>query len=486
VAPTDDTGTSLWTPPGGRLSRRSFLTNTARLGLGALVAGSTGSLLSACGSQGSSGTENTIDFWQWYAPQEGGSYSVKTQNDWFNKLVNDWNARGGKKIKLTYIPIAQYIEGTQLQSAFVAREGPDIFVISPGDFLRYYNGGVLYDLTDAIGTAGIDDFYKSAMGTRMVDGRVYALPMEAEPLTMFYSVEAFEKAGLSEGDIPKTWDQLLSVAEKLRSGKQFGLLFETKPNVYQNFTWYPFLWQAGGDVVDPSGKQSTFDSPATVKALAFWQDAIKSGVAPRTTQGGGGGDLVANLASGYAAMAEMVTAGGSFLEAGAPKFKYGMFPLPVPDASAKPITDMGGWAFCVNKFSRNAEVAAEFSTWAVASAESVDRMVDWAFNAKKSLPVRKSVMKKAAADGLFDKDKLMAYSAFDVVGLDPKALDTDTMPYGRGEPRLTPEVVKGVGDAIQAAQLNGVDPSAAAAGGHEQINTILKSYQGAPLGSVLT
>lgn len=484
MAPPDDPGSQLWTPARAQVSRRSFLANTARLGLGALVASSAGSLLAACGGGGGSDSGDTLDFWQWYAPQEGGSYSVKAQNDWFTKLANDWNAQQGKpKVKLTYIPIAQYIEGTQLQSAFAAGQGPDIFVISPGDFLRYYNGGVLYDLTDAVKDQ-VGDFYKSAMGTRMVDGRVYGLPMEAEPLTMFYSVEAFEKAGLSEGDIPKTWDQTLNVADKLRSGKQFGLLFETKPNVYQNFTWYPFLWQAGGDVVDPSGKQSTFDSPATVKALAFWQDAIKSGVAPRTTQGGGGGDLVANLASGYAAMAEMVTAGGSFLEAGAPKFKYGMFPLPVPDASAKPITDMGGWAFCVNKNSNNAEAAAEFCAFAVASAESVDRMVDWAFNAKKSLPVRKSVMKKAAAGGQFDEDKLMAYSAFEVVGLDPEGLDAETTPYGRGEPRLTPEVVKAVTDAIQAAQLNGVDPAAAAAQGHEQISNFLASYRGAPQGSL--
>jgi multiple sugar transport system substrate-binding protein len=94
-------------------------------------------------------------------------------------------------------------------------------------------------------------------------------------------------------------------------------------------------------------------------------------------------------------------------------------------------------------------------------------------------------MKKAAADGQFDKDKLMAYAAFDVIGLDREGLDTETTPYGRGEPRLTPEVVKAVSDAIQAAQLNGVDPATAAARGHEQITNVLASYRGAALGSLL-
>ncbi|WP_129663513.1 ABC transporter substrate-binding protein [Phytoactinopolyspora endophytica] len=493
----------LWTPRDGGegrrsgygghragFSRRRFLSSS--LGLGAGLAGG-GAFLTACGNDngdgpgagtgGDVGTSNdVIDFWQWYAPQEGGGYAVEAQSDWFLDLVDEWNARGGVQVALTYIPVSEYIEGTQLQSAFSAGSGPDLFVISPGDFLRYYNGDVLYDLTDALGD-GIDDFYESALSTRVVDGRVYGIPMESEPLTMFYSVAAFEEAGLSEGDIPQTWDQLLDVADKLTTGDQFGVLFETTPNVYQNFTWYPFLWQAGGDVVNETGLASAFDSPATAAALGFWQEAIDAGVAPRTMQGGGGGDLVSNMPSGYAAMAQMVTAGGSFLEEGAPDFEYGMFPLPVPDTSADPITDMGGWAFCVNKNSPHAEAAAEFCAWALAGEESVDRLVTWAFDAKKSLPVRKSVMQKANDDGLFDQDELMAYAAFDVLGLDPGNLDSDDTPYGRGEPRFTPEVVQAVTDAIQDAQLNGVDPAQAAADAHGRINDALADYDGAPLGS---
>jgi multiple sugar transport system substrate-binding protein len=466
--------------PPASTTRRRFLSASA-LSVGGLMAGS--SLLSACGSSGSSsGSSGTIDFWQWYSPAKGGNYSVQAQSDWFAKLVKQWNARGDAKVKLTYIPIAQYIGGTQLQAAFSANKGPDIFVISPGDFLRYYNGGVLYDLTDALGS-GKDDFYASALSTRTVDGRIYGIPMESEPVLMFYSVKAFEKAGLSEGDIPKTWDDLLNVADKLTKDKQYGLLLEPTPNVYENFTWYPFLWQAGGDVVDAGGKKSTFDSPATASALDLWQKAIKSKVAPRTAQGGGGGDLVANLASGYAAMQPMVTAGGSFLDAGAKNFEYGYFPLPTPTASAKPMTVMGGWAFCVNKNSPNAKAAAEFCAWALAGDQSVDRMVDWAFNAKKSLPVRKSVMKKAGEQGLFEKEKILAYGAFDVLGLDRNALDSDDTPNGRGEPRFTPQVVKAVTDAIQAAMLNGQAPAAVAEQAGGQIASALSGYNGASLGS---
>jgi multiple sugar transport system substrate-binding protein len=480
MATTNRGRDALWTP-GGEMSRRRFLSRGAALG-GSLFAGA--AVLGACGDDGgAAGGGETLEFWQWYSPAKGGDYLVQAQSDWFAKVVDEWNQQQDKpKIKLNFIPISQYITGTQLQAAFSARKGPDIFVISPGDFLRYYNAGILYDMTDALG-AGKEDFYASAMATRTVDGRVYGIPMENEPVLMYYGVKAFEDAGLSEGDLPKTWDELLAVAEKLTTGKQFGLLFETTPNVYQNFTWYPFLWQGGGDVVDESGKQAAFNSPAAVEALTLWQESTKSKVAPTTVQGGGGGDLVANLASGYTAMAEMVTAGAAFLDSGAKDFEYGVFPLPAPSSGADPITIMGGWAWCVNKNGKNPEAAAEFCSWAIAGDESVDRMVDWAFDAKRSMPTRKSVMQRAQDDGLFETDEIMAMGAFEVMGLDPQQLDSDDTPFARGEPRYTPEVVKAVTDAIQAAQLKGESPQSVVESTHEQIDNLLSGYTGAPLGS---
>src|SRR5699024_3896546 len=153
------------------------------------------------------------------------------------------------------------------------------------DFLRFHSGGVLYDFTDDLGDL-VDDFYASALATRTVGGRVYGLPMENEPQAMFYGVDAFEGAGLSEGDIPQTWDQMLDVAEKLRTPTRYGLLLETDPTVYQAFTWYPYLWQVGGEVTN--GSASAFASEPTIQALTLWDDAIRADLAPRTTQGGGG------------------------------------------------------------------------------------------------------------------------------------------------------------------------------------------------------
>ncbi|OAH10185.1 ABC transporter substrate-binding protein [Streptomyces jeddahensis] len=462
---------------GGRpLGRRSLLRSGGFLAGAATLTPA----LTACAGGASASPGAPLDFWQWYAPQSGGGYAVSKQNDWFAKLVKDWRKESGAQLDLTYIPVSQYTEGTQLQAAFSAGQAPDLFIISPGDFLRYHNGGVLYDLTDELGLAA-DDFYASALATRTVDGRIYALPMENEPQCVFYDHDAFEKAGLSEGDLPTTWDQLLAVGDKLRTRTRYGFILPTDPTVYQVFCWYPYLWQAGGDIVD--GTSSAFDSAACVKALGLWRELVQSGVTPRTTQGGGGGDLVANLAAGYGAMQQMTIPGSMFLDEGAKGFRYGMFPLPAPDRAAKPLTCMGGWAICVNKKSPRAREAARFAVWAVAGEESRDRMVDWAFDAKVTLPARRSVMEEAVERGLLKSDKVMQFAASDVLGLPKDDPGSSTTPLGRGEPRFPPEVAKAVMDALQAVMLSGTDPRTAAQRASKQIDSALTGYDGASMGS---
>ena len=84
-----------------------------------------------------------LAFWQFYAP--GGP--VRAQADWFLNLVRDWNAAHDPKLTLQYVPTDQYMNGSKLQTSFASGEGPDIFLIRPGDFLRYCNADVLLDLT---------------------------------------------------------------------------------------------------------------------------------------------------------------------------------------------------------------------------------------------------------------------------------------------------------------------------------------------------
>ena len=409
-----------------------------------------------------SGADAPLKFWQFYAPGGG----VASQSKWFEDMVKAWNDSHDVKVQLEYIPNNAYMDGTKLPTAFASGSGPDIFIISPGDFLRYYNGGVLLDLTPFMDAQAQADFAPSVMKNRMVNGRIYGIPMEVEPMAMFYSVEAFNEIGLTEKDAPKTWDELLAVAKKLTNAKRFGVLFETAPGYYQNFTWYPFLWQGGGDIQTAAGK-SAFNSPATVQALKFWQDSVTMGVAPRKLLGGGAWDVVPNLGSGYCAMQNVGIWAISQLHEGAPDFKYGIFRLPTPPGG-KYLTVGGGWAFVANSRGRNPKAAGEFCAWALGSMSpgSIGRVVDWCTRAKSDMPPRLSALEQG-------KD------AYSKGGL--KIFADDVYPGARAEPRVPPPVYKAISDAIQACQLNGQKPEDAAASASEQIDAFLAGYKGAPI-----
>jgi ABC-type glycerol-3-phosphate transport system substrate-binding protein len=54
---------------------------------------------------------------------------------------------------------------------------------------------------------------------RIVDEKIYGVPMDVIPLAMYYSLKAFEEVGLSESDIPQTWDQFLEIAHSASRGE---------------------------------------------------------------------------------------------------------------------------------------------------------------------------------------------------------------------------------------------------------------------------
>jgi multiple sugar transport system substrate-binding protein len=404
----------------------------------------------------------TLKFWQFYAPGGG----VAPQAKWFEDTVKAWNDTHDVKVELVYIPNNAYMDGTKLPTAFASGAGPDLFIISPGDFLRYYNGGVLLDLTPFMEEQARADFFPSVIANRMVDGKIYGLPYEVEPMAMYYSVDAFAEIGLTEKDVPKTWDEMLAIGKKLTNDKRYGILFETAPGYYQNFTWYPFLWQGGGDFQGKDGK-SAFNSPAAVQALKFWQDAVNTGVSPRKPLGGGGWDSVPNLGSGYCAMQNVGIWAIAQLREGAPNFKYGVFKLPTPPGG-KYQTIGGGWAFVANAKGANPKAAGEFCAWALGSTskDSSERIVDWCTKAKSDMPPRKSALD-------------MGKQAYDTGFL--KVFADQVYPGARAEPRMPPQVYKAISDAIQACQLNGQKPEEAAAAASEQIDSFLAGYKGAPI-----
>lgn len=443
------------------LSRRGAL----RLGVG--VAGGLGSAWALGGCSGSVAATQPMQFWNNYSPVTQTDPNLVAQSDWFLNATQRWADAGERPVDMVYIPGYTNPTNTRITTAFAAGDGPDIFLISPGDFLRYYNAGVLTDLTPYMEQEAIDDYYPQALATRMVDGRVYGLPMEQEPLAIYYNIPSFEEAGLSEGDLPQTWEEMLELGRRLTGGQQAGLVFDTTPSYYQNFTFYPWVWQGGGDVIDPETQTAVFDADAGVQALTLYRDAVQSGASPRTLPANG--DFLGAFTGGYAAMWQTGIWEVENFAQNAPDHPYGIFPLPAPPGG-ETTTALGGWAFVVNARGVDPDAAARFTVELMGSMsrESIDAIVQWNGVAKGNIPARRSVTEAVGDTGAFESPILQQFR-------------DEILPTGRGEPRYPPVVYKAVSNAIQNSMLAGADPQEQAETAQSSIESYLQTYEGGSL-----
>jgi multiple sugar transport system substrate-binding protein len=376
-------------------------------------------LQAACSAGSSDGGKEVVKLSLW-------DFHTEAEKKFFQDLVKDYNA-SQDKVKIEYSAFNQSdYTTTKLPVAFANEEGPDIFMVSPGDFTKYAEAGIMADLNSYFPEGAKEDFLPAAIEAVTYEDKVLALPYELELLGLYYNKKMLKDAGV---EVPKTWDELYTAAEKLKTDKVAGLVIPTDKGPYLNFIWYPFLWQQGGNVLSEDGKKSTFNSPETVKALDYWGTFFRDGLSPSKLQMGPWD--IGNLGSGTAAMQIAGTWAVPVLEDKYKDIDVGLAPIPVPEGG-KAATDAGGWKLAVNSKSEHVEEAAKFVMWAFAEDQS--RPLEWATKVKFAYSPRQSVIdegKEVYTKGL---RKVFTEEIYD-----------SAIP----EPRFGPEIVDAVGDAMQ-------------------------------------
>lgn len=389
------------------------------------------------------GKITTLKFWDFHSEAE---------KKFFQDLVKEYNSLHKDKVKIEYTAFNQSdYTTTKLPVAFANEEGPDIFMVSPGDFTKYAESGIMADLDSYFPEGAKEDFLPAAIDAVTYDNKVLALPYELELLGLYYNKKMLADANV---EVPKTWDELKAAAEKLTTDKVAGLVLPTDKGPYLNFIWYPFLWQQGGNVLNEEGTKSTFNSPEVAKALDYWGSFFQDGDAPSKLQYGPWD--AANIGSGTAAMTIVGTWAIPVLENEYKDVEIGLAPIPTPDGG-KAATDAGGWKMAVNSKSENVEEAAKFIMWCF--AEDKSRPLKWATEIKFAYSPRLSVIEegeKIYGEGL---RKVFTEEIYD-----------SAIP----EPRYGPEVVDAVGEAMQKVMFSKVKGEDAAAEAHKKIEEALK------------
>jgi multiple sugar transport system substrate-binding protein len=166
----------------------------------------------------------------------------------------------------------------QLETAIAGGKGPDVVYLIPDQIPNYANSGSLANVS-ALVASDKSDFYPSALKALTYDGSLYGVPLLMQATTLLANKKVMAAAGITQA--PRTWAQLLADAPKIRAAGYYATEYDAAPDETLNESFYPLLWQAGGQVLTPDGKQAAFDSPAGAAALTFLETLVKNGYVPK-------------------------------------------------------------------------------------------------------------------------------------------------------------------------------------------------------------
>lgn len=269
------------------------------------------------------------------------------------KLAADFHAEH-PMITIDFQDVPAEQASQKLTTQLAGGDPPDVAYINASDTSDFASREALVNLDSYISRSDIvkaDDYVDAFKTFVTYNDSMYGLPFDGESTGLFYRTDLFEAAGI-DGP-PTTWDEFLADAQKLTdpAKKQYGYeVFAPEAAYY----WYPWLYQAGGDLLDADGN-ILFNSPEAQEAAEFYVNLAQYSPPDQ---------LNSNSYDGRTAFAQgqvgMYMAGAWFAGTMASEFpqidgKWAAAPLPSGTAGCK--TTIAGDSLVMFAATKNADAA---------------------------------------------------------------------------------------------------------------------------------
>lgn len=317
------------------------------------------SLLTACG-----GGNTAAPAGEGNAPAATPQQKVKlTIGSWRTEDVDAYAkviaafVKSNPGIDVEFKPTKNTEYNTSLNTALQSGGGPDIIHLRP-----YAAGAALADagyLEPLDSVKGMSVFAKDTLlAATGSDGKVYGVPTVFSSTQIFYNKKIFQKYNLQE---PKTWDELLKIADTLKSNKVTPFAFGSKEGWILSLTQgtlAPSVY--GTDFVKKilSG-DANFKSPEFVSSIKQLKDLTP--YFPDNYVGISMDDMRNLFVTEQAAMMVMGDWEYAVMKKTNPDLQMDVFPVPSTKADGKPtVTTWVDGSFAVNAKSAHKAEALKF------------------------------------------------------------------------------------------------------------------------------
>lgn len=205
----------------------------------------------------------------------------------YDELVADFEqANPGVKVKVEMLPWAG--RSQKMLTAIAGNRAPDAVYLNLDYMPRFVDQGVLEPFDDYITPEEKADYPPEVLDAVTLEGKMWLLPLLRNPNIGIFNTNLLREAGFDPADPPRTWEQLDKAVRAMTRDTngdgvvdQWGVGFIFGADTV-NSTYWPLLWQAGGDVLTTDGKRAAFDGPEGEEALALAVNWFRDGIIPKS------------------------------------------------------------------------------------------------------------------------------------------------------------------------------------------------------------
>ncbi|MEO6084751.1 MAG: sugar ABC transporter substrate-binding protein [Umezawaea sp.] len=280
-----------------------------------------------------------------------------------------YNATHEDKVEVTAYPNEEY--PAKLASAAGAKSLPDLFASDVVFAPQYASQGLWTDITERFGALDVKDrLAPSHVRTSTWEGRNYALPHTIDLSVMLYNKDLYTKAGLDPEKPPRTLREVAEHARKIDAlgGDVNGTYFGGNCGGCVEFTLWPSVWAAGGEVLDDEGQQAKIDSSAMADVFALYRGLYEDGVAAPSSKDEAGPTWLGALRGGKVGIAPGPSVWLDTIEQAG--VKVGIAPITGLDGGES--TFVGGDTLGIGATSQHVDQAWEFLKWTTSDEAQVE------------------------------------------------------------------------------------------------------------------
>ena len=175
-----------------------------------------------------------------------------------------WAADSGNEVE---VRVASDMN-QELAQGFAGGNPPDVFYLDASQLAEQASAGNLFGYE----AENNDDFYPALQEAFTYDGRQWCAPKDFSTLALQINSAAWKEAGLTDEDIPTSYDELASVAKTLTKGNQVGLVLSPGIDRAGAFVVGHGGWWLNEDATAPAGT-----SEPVLAGLQYLKDNMAAG-----------------------------------------------------------------------------------------------------------------------------------------------------------------------------------------------------------------